>query len=113
MEVFRRIKNKNINNNSLSSLYLQLLVDGLRLCVFAAPLSPVVGTPVSLRGREPKTHQAVHHRLGEQQIFVSNMLAPCQDSLETEKEDSWTDVSREIGRKKKNINDFGWIQFQF
>lgn len=74
------------NTNSLLSLhYLQLLVNGLRLCVFTAPDSPVFRTLVPLTGREPKTHQAVDQRLGEQQIFVSNMLAPCQDSLEAKK----------------------------
>lgn len=74
------------NTNSLLSLhYLQLLVNGLRLCVFTAPDSPVFRTLVPLTGREPKTHQAVDQRLGEQQIFVSNMFAPCQDSLEAKK----------------------------
>lgn len=39
------------------------------------------GAPV----REPETHQAVQQRLGEQQIFVGNVLAPRQESLETKK----------------------------
>lgn len=74
-----KITNK---NSQLSLHYLQLLVNVLRLCVFTAPVSPVL-TPVPPVGREPKTHEAVHQRLGEQQVFVSNMLAPRQDSLET------------------------------
>lgn len=89
------------------TLHLQRLVNVLRLCVLAAPGPPVFGTPV----RESEARQAVQQRVGEQQIFVSNVLAPRQDSLETKKEDQWTDAT--WGIKKINKKNMSLVGFNF